>query len=157
VPALLLVIGRELDALPRLRWPWIAAIGAAFALQVLVHREWGWFEYRGNNNVHHNSVALYVLERWPELYNPPPETFCSRTLERRCWIDLDSGHVTEEYLPAVFVDSTGSPRKALVLPCKPESTLQARAWTPAQIEQIRAAAQSCGDGAPRYLDFQRSM
>jgi hypothetical protein len=154
VPALLLVIGRELDALPRLRWPWVLAIGAAFGLQALVHGEWGWFEYRGNNNLHHNRIALYVLERWPKLYNPPPEIFCSRTQERRCWINLESGQVTEEFLPAILADASGAPLKALVQPCKPESTLAARAWTPAQAEQIRAAAASCGNGAPRYLDFR---
>ncbi|HKP59982.1 MAG TPA: hypothetical protein VJV78_24830 [Polyangiales bacterium] len=154
VPALLLVIARELEALPRLRWPFAAAFAVALGLQALVHAEWGWFEYRGNNNLHHNRVALFVLERWPALYNPPPEIFCSRTVERRCWIDLDSGRVTDEYLPAILSDAADSPLKALVQPCKPEATLAARAWTPEQTAQIRAAAASCGSGAPRYLNFR---
>lgn len=154
VPCLLLAIALEFGGQRRERWPVFLTLMAAAALQLLVHREFGLFEYRGNNNLHHNQIALYVLERWPRLYAPPSEIFCSRTLHRRCWIDLATGYVTDEFLPAVQRDQAGVPVKALVKPCALDATRIGHAWTPEQLARIERAAGDCQNAAPRYVDFR---
>jgi hypothetical protein len=124
---------------------------------VFVHREFGWFGYRGNDNLHHNSVALYVMERWPSLYTPPPEIFCSRTRHKRCWNDVATGQVEREWLPAILLDERWSPIKGLVLPCEPEMTLKFPLLTPEQRERVHEAARRCeraGDRAPAYVNFR---
>jgi hypothetical protein len=159
VPVMLGVIGIELKKLERFGWSSAIVLVATLGLQLVVHRTFGWFHYHGNDNLHHNQIALAVLERWPSLHAPVPEIFCSRTLHRRCWIDLETGYVTDEYLPAVLQDAAGAPRKALVKPCDPGSTLGTRPWTEAEVAMINALAADCRDPAkrgPRYIDFPPS-
>jgi hypothetical protein len=159
VPVMLGVIGIELKRLERFGWSSASVLAVALGLQLVVHRSFGWFDYRGNDNVHHNQIALAVLQRWPSLYAPVPEIFCSRTLHRRCWIDLETGYVTDEYLPAVLQDAATAPLKALVKPCDPGSTLRARPWSQAQVAMIKAVAADCRERAtigPRYIDFPPS-
>jgi hypothetical protein len=156
-PALLLAIGVQLRAAsPIGRFvPALAAVG--LGLQLAVHHRLGWFGYAGNNNLHHNAVALYVMDRWPALYAPPPEIFCSRTLHRRCWIDLESGQVAREFLPALYLDDHWMPIKGLVSPCDLGAMLQSPLLTPKQRERAQALMRRCertGDRTPVYLNFR---
>jgi hypothetical protein len=156
-PALLLGIGVQLKAAARMGWvvPTLVVIG--LGLQSVVHHEFGWFGYRGNDNLHHNKVAMYVLERWPKLYAPPPEIFCSRTLHKRCWIELETGQVERGFLPVLMLDDRWSAIKGLTLPCEPEGILKFMLFTPEQKESVQAAARRCektGARAPMYLNFR---
>jgi hypothetical protein len=156
-PALLLAIGLQLRAAKRIGWVVPALTVVGLSLQVLVHDQFGWFGYRGNDNLHHNVVALYVMERWPSLYVPPPEIFCSRTLHRRCWNNLETGQVEHEFLPAMLADARWMPIKALVSPCEPATLLKSPMLTPEQREELLAAAHRCersGDRTPIYLNFR---
>jgi hypothetical protein len=157
-PALLLAIGVQLKAAGRVGWVLPALVVVGLGLQAGVHAELGWFGYRGNDNLHHNPIALYVMERWPKLYSPPPEIFCSRTLHRRCWNDLETGQVEPEYLPALLIDEQWMAMKALVLPCEPEKILKMYPlFKPEQAELVREAGRRCersGVRAPRYLNFR---
>jgi hypothetical protein len=150
---MLLVIALELRALSRVRAGHVVLAVLALGLQVAVHASFGWFDYRGNNNLEHNPLARYVLERAPSWYAPPPEIFCSRTLRRRCGLDLATGYVSKDYLPAIFADARGRPLKALIDPCEPNATLSAFPFTPPEAEIVRAAA-DCSSPAPRYVNLR---
>ena len=152
VPAMLLVIGLQQRAAGRLSRSSIVLVLLALCLQATTHRQFGWFAYRGSDNLHHNPIAKLVLLRKPALYSPPPEIFCSRTLHKRCWIDLNTGYVTNDYLPAVWSTLDETPLKALIQRCDLKSTLHARRWKPEQVERIKAAV--CANGEPTYVDFR---
>ena len=152
-PYMLLVIGLELRSLSRARAGHVSLAVLALGLQVAVHASFGWFEYRGNASLDHNPIARYVLQHAPAWYTPPPEIFCSRTRQRRCGLDTQTGYVSDADLPAIFSDARGRPLKALIRPCDPAATLAAFPFTPAEAAVVRAAAQECRSSAPRYVDL----
>jgi hypothetical protein len=153
-PQALLVIARELRLAPRISPAWIGAFACALALQIGVHTAFGWFDYRGDDNLHHNAVARFVLERWPKLYAPPPEIFCSRTRHSRCWLDFDTGYVENASLPAIWIDSHGRPLKALVQACDADATLSRFWFSPGEVAAVRSATSDCKSHAPRYVNFR---
>jgi hypothetical protein len=152
-PPMLLLVANEVRALARFN-VWIQlCVAVAFGLQLWVHATFGWFAYRGHNNLHHNIVADYVLQRWPRFYNPPPEMFCARTLRARCFLDRDTGLVQEQHLPVVFISDLGKPVKALAVTCDPERLLRAADWSEEQRAVIRARLAPCPERVPVYVDF----
>ena len=151
-PALLLLVGVELRARPP-RALTLAVFALAFALQIQVHRSFGWLKFEGDNSLHHNVVASYVLRHWPSLYRAPGEIFCSRTLRRRCVLDRNTGLVAADELPVVYFDVDGRPRKALAYGCASKRLLGARAWSEAEAARIRRALHPCRPGRLSYIDF----
>jgi hypothetical protein len=152
-PPMLLLVANELRALVRVSIWMQACIVIAFGLQLWVHVTFGWFVYRGHNNLHHNIVANYVLQRWPGYYNPPPEMFCARTLGARCFLDPKTGLVEERHLPVVFTSDEGKPVKALAVTCDPDRLLKAADWTAEQRAVIRARLSPCPERVPVYVNF----
>ena len=153
VPGLLLLIAVELRARATLHPSALACIAIAFGLQLWVHASFGWLKFRGHNCLHHNELAEYVLERWPSLYNPPPELFCARTTRGRCFVDQDTGLVREQHLPVIFFGRDHRPLKALAVTCDPERLLAAARWTPEQQARIRERLAACPARIPIYIDF----
>jgi hypothetical protein len=151
-PALLMLIAIELER-RRPSASSFVVIALALGLQLQVHRAFGWYEFRGHNGLHHNVVARYVLERWPSLYRPPPEIFCSRTRRQRCVLDPGTGLVAASELPVIFYDRAGHPRKALAPTCARAQLLGAYGWTSEQAARIRDTLPPCEPNRLAYVDF----
>mgnify|MGYP005850645291 CR=1 FL=1 len=73
-------------------------------LQILITGSNGFYEYRGPTYLKHSSVAKFVLDHSPKLYNPLFDVFAVRTLER--WFPSPS-------FPVLYVSSAGRPTKIL--------------------------------------------
>jgi len=153
IAPMLLFIGNELRLMPASRTTQLlAVVSVAIGLQLLAHRVHGVFEYQGRDSGHHSDFALYVLERWPALYSPPAIIFCGRTLGK-CMTDVVSGEPLPEYLPAIWQDRQGRPRKVLAAGCDPEPVLRARAWSATEIAKIRSGLHDCRGPGPKYINL----
>jgi hypothetical protein len=152
----LLFIGSELAKLrlpTRLAvWRLRALVLTAVALQLFAHHEHGYFEYGGLDSAHHSHLAQYVLNHWPALYSPPAEIFCERTVSV-CHTDSATGDPLPQYLPAIWRDPAGVPRKILATRCDAERVLSANPWSEAERAKIRAAMQSCRGTGVFYIDL----
>jgi hypothetical protein len=129
----------------------LAGVATVAALQLFAHCCWGYFEYSGRDSAHHSSPARYVLDHWPALYSPPSEIFCERTLVT-CHTDPSTGEPLPEYLPAIWRDKYGRPRKILAERCNLERVLRASAWSAPQSARIRAAMQRCRGTGTIYIE-----
>jgi hypothetical protein len=150
---MLLVIGNEIR---QLRWTgsaWVALVVTAVLLQMVPLRASGFFHYEGRDSSQHSAFAQYVLARWPYLYSPPPEIFCERTRSATCHTDRDTGEPLPQYLPAIWQDERGTPRKILAQRCDEESVVRARAWSSEQLATIHAAMQRCRGSGSIYIDL----
>jgi hypothetical protein len=149
---MLLVIGNEIRHLRRTGPAWAALVVIAVLLQVFTLRVSGFFHYEGPDSSQHSAFAQYVLARWPYLYSPPPEIFCERTRSATCHTDRDTGEPLPQYLPAIWQDERGIPRKILAQRCDEDSVLRARAWSAEQLATIHAAMQRCRGTGSIYID-----
>ena len=149
----LLFIGGELRERARVS-RWLVGLCAfALGLQVLVHRENGWFAYRANDAAHHSRIAAYVIERWPWLYSPHSEIFCERTTQW-CWPDPATGDTDAAHLPVVYRDPrTWMARKMLVSRCDEAKALAVGLLTDEQRAHIHEAMQHCSGTGPMYINF----
>lgn len=148
----LMFIGSELRE-RTIEWRKLAALCAvALVLQLAVHRENGWFAYRGPDAAHHTRIAKYVLERWPWLYAPHSEIFCERTTDR-CWPDPETGETAAEFLPIAYIDASWRVHKVLAARCDESKLLVHGLWTPEQREHIRDVMRRCHGKGVIYIDF----
>ena len=149
---MLLFIGHELRAFAGRRAAWLGCAGVALALQILIHRAYGFMEYSGKDSAHHSAFASFVLERWPALYSPPDEIFCERTV-RKCMVDGVTGAAYAEYLPIVWRDATGRAHKILAQRCDAQRVLDAAAWSAEERDKIAAALRRCSGAGTFYIDL----
>lgn len=148
----LLFIGSELAAQPRLTRGKLACVFVAIALQLGAQLEHGFFRFLGFDAAHHSAAAQFVLERWPALYSPHSEIFCERT-KPQCPTDAVTGEVLPEHLPVTWQDSHGRARKILAADCDPEKILRSRSFRPDEIARIHAQLQDCKGPGPIYVDL----
>lgn len=150
-PALLFIAGELHQRTPDPR-RLAALVVVALCLSLLVHRADGFIVYRSNDSSEHSAAAKYVLERWPWLYAPHPETFCERTT-RGCRPDPETGEPLPDALPAIWRDSGGKARKILAARCDEAKLLSAAAWSEAERARIHAAFERCSGAGVFYVNL----
>jgi hypothetical protein len=147
---ILLFVGNELRRYKGRTSTLVACVVAALALQLVVHRAFGFMRYTGNDSAHHSPFASYVLERWPALYSPPDETFCERT-SRKCL--TDGRNALSESLPIVWRDQGGRAHKILAQRCAEQPLRQAAPWSSEEWARIQAALRECEGSGTFYINL----
>ena len=123
----------------------------ALALQLTVHRAYGFFTYSGKQADQHTAFAVWVLERWPALYSPPAEIFCERTVLKCSPPDPWTGLPLPEYLPAIWRDASGRARKILASRCDENKVLGAAPWSERERATIEQAFERCSGTGVFYI------
>lgn len=85
--------------------PYITLLIFIIVTQLFVLSLNGWFLPNWEHALHQSPIAKYVLNNWPELYNPTPEIFADRTNH------TDLNYITT----AIYKNDEGVCKKAYVL------------------------------------------
>jgi hypothetical protein len=149
-PAILMFVAHELTLSRSRTLPRVTLFTTALALQLLPLLAYGVFDYQGPDAAHHTLPAQWLLSHAPALYSPPAEIFCERT-RLGCTIDT-LGRPRSEFLPAIWSDARGEPRKILTEDCDAERVLHAHHWSADQSQKISHALRSCTHG-PFYVNL----
>lgn len=118
----------------RLEWRFqVVGVAAIVAVQLGVNLYFGFYQAgEFPQYVSHKAVALYVLSRFPRLYDPDPEIFAERTLHHEVWM-------SQLTAPIAIRSATGDLTKILVVRDRP-TNLDALCPAGGQLVEVRTGA-----------------